>query len=117
MTSEQLLTITKMLNQVDPVSIREDEGGTTRWILDLGASKEIEIYASGAQFWCQNGKQHREDGPAVIYADGAQRWYQNDKRHRAAGPAVINANGTQFWWLNGEPLSEAEYARRTNKTT
>ena len=116
MTPEQLLVITKLLNQVDPVSMWEDEDSNC-WTLDLGTGKEIEIWADGTQSWWLNGKQHREDGPAVIYADGAQRWYQNDKRHRAAGPAVINANGTQFWWLNGEPLSEAEYARRTNKTT
>ena len=78
MTLEQLLVITKLLNQVDPVSMWEDEDSNC-WTLDLGTGKEIEIWADGTQSWWLNGKQHREDGPAVMYANGFQRWYQNDK--------------------------------------
>ena len=87
MTSEQLLVITKLLKQVDPVSMWEAEDYEC-WILDLGIGKEIDIYSNGSQLWFQNGKIHRLDGPAVIYADGTQRWY-----------------------LNGEELSKAEHAK------
>jgi hypothetical protein len=33
---------------------------------------------SGSKWWYINGKQHREDGPAVIFPDGSQLWYLND---------------------------------------
>ena len=89
MTSEQLLVITQLLNQVDPISIREDkDAGDDYWVLDLGDGKEIDTYSNGDQFWCQNGKIHRVDGPAVIYA-----------------------NGAQFWWLNNKVLFETEHAK------
>jgi len=39
----------------------------------------VKVYPSGAKFWYLNGKQHREDGPAVEYADGSKFWYLNGK--------------------------------------
>lgn len=107
MTPEQMITITELLNQVEPVSMREgeDEG----WVLDLGGSKETKVYADGSQFWYLNGKKHRTDGPASIYADGTQYWYLNGERHRTDGPAVICANGSQFWCMHGKELSEADH--------
>ncbi len=30
-------------------------------------------------FWLKNGRQHREDGPAIIDDTGYKRWYLNDK--------------------------------------
>ena len=127
MTPEQLLTITKLLKQVDPISMRESEYGDFL-TLDLGAGKKIKvwvdgeqewflngmhhradgpaaIWADGSQFWWLNGKRHRIDGPAAIYADGAQFWYQNDNLHRTDGPAANWADGTQEWYLNGKELS------------
>ena len=115
MTLEQLLVITQLLNQVDPISIREDKDvGDDYWALDLGDGKEIDIYSNGSQFWWLNDKLHREDGPAAIYADGTQRWWLNGELHRADGPAIY-ADGTQRWYLNGKKLSEAEHAKAVAK--
>jgi hypothetical protein len=36
------------------------------------------------------------------YFSGFQYWYQDDKRHRVDGPAVIRPNGAQLWYLNNE---------------
>ena len=100
---------------------------------------EVQVNSNGTQFWFQNGKRHRTDGPAVICANGNQCWYLNDKLHRADGPAdiwaagsqfwylngqlhradgpaVVWANGDQCWWLNGETMSEAEHAAAVAKS-
>lgn len=47
-----------------------DENGTTMWLTE-------------------NGREHREDGPAVIFADGSELWCLNGLLHRDDGPAVI----------------------------
>jgi hypothetical protein len=41
---------------------------------------EVTDWANGTKFWYLNGKQHREDGPAVEYSDGTKFWYLNDER-------------------------------------
>ena len=107
MSPEQMITITRLLNQVEPVSMRED--GEV-WILDLGGGKETRVYADGGQYWYLNGERHRTDGPAAIDANGTQHWYLNGKLHRTDGPAMSWANGAHSWYLNGEWLSEAEHA-------
>ena len=61
-----------------------------------------EIEVDGAQRWCRHGKLHREDGPAWIRADGSQAWYQYGKMHREDGPADTWADGTQQWYRHGE---------------
>jgi hypothetical protein len=65
--------------------------------------------ADGSKYWYRNGKLHREDGPAVESAAGNKSWYLNGKRHREDGPAVEGANGFNFWYLNGERHSETEF--------
>ena len=57
----------------------------------------------------QDGKRHREDGPALIDAGGNKYWYRNDRRHREDGPAIEFANGNKLWYLNGRPHSETEF--------
>ena len=42
---------------------------------------EVKVYPSGTKVWYLNGKQHREDGPAVEWADGYKAWYLNGKRY------------------------------------
>jgi hypothetical protein len=58
------------------------------------------------EYWCLNGKFHREDGPAVIWSNGNQYWYLNGKCHRENGPAIIYPNGTQSWYLNGKDITD-----------
>ena len=67
----------------------------------------------------QNGKLHREDGPAIIRPDhrpsntmslsrGAtaiEEWYKNGKRHREDGPALTWSCGKTIqeeYWNNGK---------------
>ena len=52
--------------------------------------------------WWINGELHRLDGPAIIRDDGYQAWYFNGKFHRLDGPAIIYSSGTQEWFVNGE---------------
>jgi len=62
----------------------------------------IRISKKDVKKYYKNGKQHREDGPAVIYPDGTVIWKIESKRHREDGPAVIYKDGRKEWWLNGK---------------
>jgi len=63
----------------------------------------------GSEAWYQDGKYHREDGPAIRYASGTEYWYLNNEQHRTDGPAVTCADGTELWFINGEELTKAEF--------
>ena len=42
-------------------------------------------------------------------------WFNEDgKRHREDGPAVILSDGTEEWWLNNKKLSFTEWADELN---
>jgi len=62
----------------------------------------VKVTRDGDKFWYQNGKLHREDGPALEYANGSKAWYQNDMLHRLDGPAVEHGNGSKSWYQNGK---------------
>ena len=69
------------------------------------------IDEDGNKFWYnEQGKRHREDGPAVELAIGDKVWYLNGKLHREDGPAVEWAIGYKEWWLNGKQYTEEEFA-------
>ena len=55
---------------------------------------------SGNVFYLYNGKQHREDGPAVI-TQYYTEWHIHGRLHRMDGPARIWPDGMVEWWLNG----------------
>ena len=83
-----------------------DKYGTIRWYNENGkrhreGGPAIE-WANGTKKWYINGECHREDGPAVEWADGTKRWYINDELHREDGPAIERANGDKYWYINGE---------------
>ena len=63
---------------------------------------EVRVHSDGSKFWYQNGKVHRDDGPAITWSDGAKHWYQNEKRHREDGPASEYPDGSKFWYQNGK---------------
>ncbi len=69
-------------------------------------------WANGTKFWFLNGKQHRENGHAVEYSNGEKCWFLNGQRHRDDGPAAISFNGTKEWWLNNEQLTQEEWFSR-----
>jgi len=60
-----------------------------------------EINETGVKCWYQNGKRHRDDGPAVEHPTGIKVWWVNGKLHREDGPAYEGMNGYQEWWING----------------
>lgn len=75
----------------------------------------VKVYADGSKSWYQNGKCHREDGPAIEWADGSKYWYQNGKYHREDGPAIEKADGTKYWCLNGKEYTKEEFLKKTSK--
>jgi hypothetical protein len=49
---------------------------------------EVRVYSSGSKYWYLNGKQHREDGPAVEHVNGYKSWYlegvnYSESQHKA----------------------------------
>jgi hypothetical protein len=74
----------------------------------------VNVYDDGSKFWYQNGKHHREDGPAIEWDDGSKFWYINGNCHREDGPAIELANGTKFWYINGVQYTEADFKKKTS---
>ena len=58
--------------------------------------------------WYENGKLHREDGPAVEWSDGGKEWYFEGNRHRTDGPAVEYSDGTKAYYVDDKELSKKE---------
>ena len=56
----------------------------------------------GNRIWEENGRTHREDGPAVEMKGGTLKWVQYGKLHRTDGPAVIEPSGYLAYYLNGK---------------
>ena len=55
----------------------------------------------GYQEWLQHGNTHRDDGPAVIWRNGSKEWYKKGLRHREDGPAIIHDHGDYIWYFQG----------------
>ena len=98
--------------------VRVYEDGSKYWFLNGKQHREdgpaIE-WASGGKFWFLNGKLHREDGPAIEEASGGKFWFLNGKLHREDGPAIEEASGYKSWYLNGKELTKAEFNQRMSK--
>ena len=55
----------------------------------------------------ENGRLHREDGPAVLWQSGAEEWYKHGKRHRLLGPALTRIMGNRKeYWVDGKRLKQ-----------
>jgi hypothetical protein len=53
------------------------------------------------QIWVDDqGRYHREDGPAIINKDGSMEWHLHGEWHREDGPAVMTI-GWSGWFKNG----------------
>lgn len=76
---------------------RDDEGRLHR---EDGPAVEA---ADGTQEWWVHGLLHRGQGePAIARADGSLEWWRDGVRHRDEGlPAVLRASGSRQWWVNG----------------
>ena len=69
------------------------------------------VWDDGTEVWYRHGQWHREDGPAVVYSDGSEYWYRHGQRHREDGPAIVWPDGTEVWYLLGtrvKPFNEVE---------
>ena len=90
-----------------------DSDGTKRWYNEQGKRHREDgpaiVYPDGS-VWYLNGQYHREDGPAVEWATGRKEWWLNGKRHREDGPAYEGFTGSKSWYLNGKKYTEEEFA-------
>lgn len=71
-------------------------------------------YDNGDYEWYINGLLHREDGPAIRFHDDKTNktrlsWYIDNELHREDGPAYIDEDGKFHWFLRGEKLTEEEF--------
>ena len=79
---------------------------------------KVEVYDDRTEWYNLEGKDHRENGPALEWVNGSKSWWINGKRHRTDGPAVECADGYEEWWINGTQYSEQsfnEYINNQNK--
>jgi hypothetical protein len=47
-----------------------------------------------------NGRNHNENGPAIIHGIGVKEWWINGKVHRMNGPAIEYPDGRTEYWIN-----------------
>lgn len=54
------------------------------------------------ELWTDDdGRPHREGGPAAVLRDGTQLWYADGLLHRAGGPAVMGPGWGEVWFERG----------------
>jgi len=75
-----------------PAADDEDRFGTGR--------ADGAFYTAPALIYLEDGKPHRQGGPAVI-CDNRQEWWDHGERHRQDAPAIIFDNGDEEWFLGG----------------
>jgi hypothetical protein len=89
----------------EPDRILDD--GTRQWLDEDGRLHReggpAEITPDGERRWYRHGKLHREDGPAVVSPDGYEAWYRDGFFHREDGPAVVEPDGYEAWYRDGLP--------------
>ena len=62
----------------------------------------------GIEYRNEQGKLHREDGPAIEWKSGTKEWRINGKLHRIDGPAIEYSDGSKIWYINGIYYSSEE---------
>ena len=80
--------------------------GTNRWTINQSLHRinkpAITYCSNGKKVWCNKGRCHRIDGPAVIRPDGYEAWFLYDKLHRIDGPARTYPNGDKEYFKYGK---------------
>ena len=72
-----------------------------KWLREMHRQNRGPVVEDGTEkFLDEEGRLHRDDGPAVRYSNGDKEWYKHGDRHREGAPAVITANSEQ-WYVNG----------------
>lgn len=64
----------------------------------------IDIYGH-KKWYNEQGRLHREDGPAIITPAGTKEWFIDGKNHRENGPAVEWWDGLNWWYINGKRIN------------
>ncbi len=72
------------------------------------------------QMWYKNGVLHRVGKPAIIsqafsYDLAYEEWWNEGKKHREDGPAVTFSNGNKEYWLNGVEIPEKDFLHELEK--
>ena len=60
-------------------------------------------------YWFNYIRQHPTFTGCLINKDNNIYWFKNGKNHREDGPAMEYVNGSKWWWLNNEEYSEQEW--------
>ena len=60
------------------------------------------------QWLDDEGRSHREDGPAIVWPRGRQWWFRHGDFHFAHGPADRWSRSTLVWYEDGEYLRERD---------
>jgi hypothetical protein len=74
-----------------------------------------EEFVNRIEYRNEQGKLHREGGPAIEYHDGTKSWYINGQWHREDGPSFEWRDGTKSWYLNDKRYSEDEWKQEVAK--
>lgn len=89
--------------------VRTTPDGTRFWIQNGKIHREngpAIITAEGSKWWVRHNVLHREDGPAVTWPNGGEIWCRNGLLHRNGGPAITTAHGRMGWWIDGKPYRQ-----------
>lgn len=71
-------------------------------------------FTDGSKEYYQNGRVHRDDGPAIEWNFGEKQWWKNGKLHRIDGPAVEWPHGHIEWWVNNRRYSFDNWCEKVN---
>ena len=87
-----------------------------KWETAPGSMDLVEN-ADGTKAWYINGKQHREDGPAIEYANGSKEWWLNGVEVTAETIGFIIKRkrklALKYWLLWTDYLMNPNYGKRT----
>jgi len=72
----------------------------------------IKDFSGNISYKTEDGKFHRDDGPALILISGQKSWYQNGKLHREDGPAIQYPEGDERFYLNHICVSKEEWNKQ-----
>ena len=62
------------------------------------------LHKNGYEWRLEDGKLHREDGPAVEDDSGYTAWCLNGRLHKEDGPALRDAMGDFVFYIDGHRL-------------
>jgi hypothetical protein len=64
------------------------------------------VHANGSVKWYRHGRRHREGAPACVYVNGTRKWYEDGLRHRDGGPAATYPDGRRIWFERGVKIRQ-----------